>query len=303
MQVNYRLARRDDLSEVATVRAEAFNDLNRRRGFADQQLPAKPPHPFFEFALEEEREGFWVAEIDSRGVGMALCWVCDRYWFLGYLFVLPDYQNQGIGHTLLKKALSYVGQGSVDNRALITMAYNPVSMGLYMRHGMYPSVFAYRMVGQAALLRERSTVNHFLEAEEMDARLVSVSELTRLDQEVLGISRERHHRFFLSRTEATCFLFRAEGQTQGYAYVWPDGQVGPLAARTTESFRDISVTSLHRAAMRSPSQVSILVPGTNRQAIEIAFNNHLEMVLPFIFFSSKPLPSLENYLLHSPGLM
>jgi len=129
------------------------------------------------------------------------------------------------------------------------------------------------------------------------------STLVGIDRDVLGISREKHHRFFLSRTEATCFLFRAEGQAQGYAYVWPDGQVGPLAAKTTESFRDISMTSLHHAAMRNPPQISILVPGTNRQAIEIAFNNHLEIVLPFVFFSSKPLPDLENYLLHSPGLM
>jgi hypothetical protein len=38
----------------------------------------------------------------------------------------------------MKRALDHAQKNDADNRALITFAYNRVSIGLYVKHGLFP---------------------------------------------------------------------------------------------------------------------------------------------------------------------
>jgi GNAT superfamily N-acetyltransferase len=61
----------------------------------------------------------------------------QRFWYLAQLFTKPGMQAKGVGQALLSKTLQHHAQrNGADNRALITMAYNTVPGGLYVRNGV-----------------------------------------------------------------------------------------------------------------------------------------------------------------------
>jgi ribosomal protein S18 acetylase RimI-like enzyme len=151
MNIIYRPAKPADILVAAQVYSTALNDLYQRHGLGDQVVQFTQPNPYYAFCLQEEPEGFWVAESETEIVGMAISWLRGSFWFLGCLFILPTCQQSGIGRNLLDKTLEL--GSSVTNRALITFPFNRVSTALYMRYGMYPREPIYRMVGDSAVAR------------------------------------------------------------------------------------------------------------------------------------------------------
>jgi GNAT superfamily N-acetyltransferase len=97
----------------------------------------RPPR-FQLFSLKDDADGLWVAEDAGQILGFAFSWVCGDLWFLAQLFVSPDQQGSGIGNQLLKRTLDHAQKKGATNKALITFAFNRVSQGLYIRHGLYP---------------------------------------------------------------------------------------------------------------------------------------------------------------------
>jgi ribosomal protein S18 acetylase RimI-like enzyme len=138
MSIIYRRGKSEDLTDVQSVVAAAFNDLNKRRGFGASSANSSPLNPFFGFALERQPDGFWVAEDSGRFVGFSISQLYGSFWFLAYLFVMPDYQGKGLGGEPLKRTWEHGAGIPVTNRALITFAYNPESISLYMKHGLFP---------------------------------------------------------------------------------------------------------------------------------------------------------------------
>ncbi len=88
--------------------------------------------------LKEDSDGFWVATVEGKIAGITLSWVRGSLWYLAHLFVSPEHQGLDIGRNLMEKAMRHRKEAPITNRALVTFAYNPVSISLYARHGMYP---------------------------------------------------------------------------------------------------------------------------------------------------------------------
>jgi GNAT superfamily N-acetyltransferase len=72
----------------------------------------------------------------------------QRFWFLAQLFVRPGTQAKGIGQAMLTRTLQQAQESGAENHALITMAYNTASTGLYIQNGMYPREPLLRLVLQ-----------------------------------------------------------------------------------------------------------------------------------------------------------
>jgi GNAT superfamily N-acetyltransferase len=70
------------------------------------------------------------------------------------IFVRPGTQSKGIGQAMLSKTLCHAEENGAANRALITMAYNTASTGLYVRNGLYPREPLLRLVAPTALLAD-----------------------------------------------------------------------------------------------------------------------------------------------------
>jgi hypothetical protein len=126
--------------------------------------------------------------------------------------------------------------------------------------------------------------------------------LGRIDRAVLGMSRELHHGFFLEEKKSSGWLIRYRQEPAAYAYQWPDGRIGPVAALPDAPYRDI-LKSLIRPALEEGSDLSLMVPGTNRIAMETAFSFGFAVKMPYLLLSSQPFGIWDRYLFHSPGMM
>ncbi len=299
MSITYRQARLDDAPAVHRVWAEATNELNERHGFGGQPLRLAPPHPYFAFAVEKEPEGFWVAEDGDRVIGFAHSWVRGPLWFLAFLFVMPGYQGKGIGRHLLEQAITYGSHDRITSRALITFAYNPASISLYMRCGMYPREPLYTMTGRSESVRPLRNQPIGPGYERVTGEPNRLRDLCRIDDQVLGFAREAHHRYFLSVPGASCYLFGAGADPAGYAYVWSNGRVGPLAVVPPAHFTDVFTIALGLAASQGAENVFTVMSGANEQAVAVGLAHGMRIAYPLLLATSKPFGDWTRYLFHS----
>lgn len=302
MRIIYRQARFDDAPAAHRIWAEAVNDLNERHGFGGQPLRLAPPHPYFAFAVESEPQGFWVAEEGDRVIGFALSWVRESFWFLAFLFVLPDHQGKGVGRHLLEQAITSGNHHRITSRGLITFAYNPTSISLYMRYGMYPREPLYTMTGRSESVRSFQDQARKTDYERVTGEKL-LRDLCRIDDQVLGFPREPHHRYLLTVPGASCYLFRADGDPAGYGYVWPSGRVGPLAVASPVGLADVFATCLGLAANQGTEDVFTVISGANEQAVAVGLARGMRIAYPMLLMTSKPFGDWTRYLFHSAWLL
>lgn len=69
--------------------------------------------PWFEMALKEDANGFWVAEVEGELAGVTLSWVRGSLWYLAHLFVSPDHQGLDIGKNLPGESIA-TSEGVAD---------------------------------------------------------------------------------------------------------------------------------------------------------------------------------------------
>jgi GNAT superfamily N-acetyltransferase len=226
MDIACRPARPEDLDAAARIVQQAYNDLRVRHGLAPT-VPLRPPM-FQAFCLAQDPDGLWVAETGGAVVGFGFAWMRQRFWFLAQLFAEPGAQAKGVGRALLSKTFEHAERNGAENRALITMAYNTASIGLYVRNGLYPREPLFRVVAPApAIARHIAAADH--EAVPIAPWPEPREWLGQIDDEVLGFRREEYHAFLLGGPAARAVRIVRAGCPAGYAYISAEGHIGPLA--------------------------------------------------------------------------
>jgi hypothetical protein len=99
------------------------------------------------------------------------------------------------------------------------------------------------------------------------------------------------------------FLFREGGAYVGYAYISPEGHVGPLAVRRPDAIEAIFTAALRRAAEDGAAQLSALIPGCNEAVLTAAGAYGMRIVLPLMLMSSRDFGDWTCYLPRNPGFM
>jgi hypothetical protein len=205
-----------------------------------------------------------VAVESERIVGYGASWTRGDDWFLASLFVAPAAQGRGAGAALLESVW-----GEAKRRRTITDAIQPVSNALYGRRGLVPVTpvltFAGRPTKDATVEESRS--------DEAPADTRAIDELA------YGFDREVDH----------VLWSRDAGRTDShdaYAYVFPGGEIGPVAGRTPAA----AAAALAQALAHADGDVRVRIPGTARSLVEVALRAGLRL---------DPVPGL---LLLSPGV-
>lgn len=299
MSLVYRTARADELAQAEELVARSINDLTVRHGFGTIATARSPD--FQAFCLRDDPRGVWLAEDEGQIAGFALSWVCDRLWFLAELFVAPGRQGQGIGNELLARTLRQASDAGATETSLITFAFNVVSQGLYVRHGLLPRV----PIHLCSARRESLSLNEerpTLHATPIGAADGDFEKLRQLDLASLGFSREKHHRYLLADPGMKGVFLEQGGERIGYAYVGPTGHVGPLAVMHAEMMPSAFRTALALAAAGTSEQVSAFVPGPS-DALGIAAGLGMRFALPMVLMSASGFGDWTRYLPRNPGFM
>src|ERR1700682_525264 len=223
MPLVYRPARAQDLERADAIVIASINDLTERHGFGPMAV-SRPPD-FQSFSLKDDAGGLWVAEDAGEILGFAWSWVCGDLWFLAQLFVSPGQQGRSIGNQLLKQTFQHAQQSGATNRALITFTFNTVSQGLYIRNGLFPRFPIYNFSIARELLMGRLQGPQFRPVS-LEQTASDLQNLANIDARVLGVSREKHHRYLLiDRTTRGVGLYSGE-DCVGYGYVSTGGHIG-----------------------------------------------------------------------------
>jgi ribosomal protein S18 acetylase RimI-like enzyme len=295
-----RPARLEDLQRADELVARSINDLTERHGFGSMVSP-RPPR-FQQFCLEDDPDGLWVAEDDDQIVGFGFSWVCDGLWFLAQLFVSPDQQGSGVGNELLKRTLHQAEKRGATNRALITFAFNRMSQGLYIRHGLFPRLPLYLFSASREGVRDRLGGARF-RCEPLEKSAACLRKLTEIDARVLGFSREKHHGFLIDEGGTRGVAFYDGIDCVGYAYISSSGHIGPLAVVRPEAIGAAFGTAVSIAADGGASNVSAFLPGTSEAALTLAMDWGMRITFPMMVMSARPFGDWALYLPRNPGFM
>jgi ribosomal protein S18 acetylase RimI-like enzyme len=298
MSIVYRPARADELERAEALVAASINDLTLRHGFG-RMASARPPH-FQQFSLNDDPDGLWVAEDGGEILGFAFSWVCGGLWFLAELFVAPGQQGRGIGNELLSRTMEQARKVGASEKALITFAFNMVSQGLYIRHGLLPRIplYLFSVPREAWPARE-----HDIRLEAAAIKMSDLPDIAAIDARALGLSREKHHRYLIGDSELRGFLFREDGARVGYAYISPEGHVGPLAASRPDAVGPVFAAALQRASETGSAQISALIPGIGEAALGVAVAHGMRIAFPMMLMSSHAFGDWSCYLPRNPGFM
>jgi ribosomal protein S18 acetylase RimI-like enzyme len=299
MAILYRQARADDLEPAQALVVASINDLSSRHGFG--RIASLRPPLFQAFSLQDDANGLWVAEEDGgRMLGYAFSWVSGRLWFLAELFVAPDQQGRGIGQTLLQRCFTQARQAGATHKALITFAFNTVSQGLYIRHGMLPRL-PLHIVRVARNALPAGLPAAPLQAEPLDERDLPL--LAEIDAAAQGTTRDKHHRFLLGDTAMIGLKLQADGQVAGYAYASRDGHIGPLAVRQPALLGPALHSAIAATLGHGAPQISALLPGTSDQAFAVAMAHNMRLLFPMMLMASRDFGDWRGYLPRNPGFM
>ncbi len=103
--MDIRLAKKEDIVELAEVYQLAYNSLNIGENW-NQETSIKLIKYFFDL----QPDLFFVAELDDKVVGGLVAqikpWWDGNHLVEGELFVHPDHQSKGLGKKLIKKLFS-----------------------------------------------------------------------------------------------------------------------------------------------------------------------------------------------------
>jgi hypothetical protein len=251
--------------------------------------------------LNDDPDGLWVAEEAGQMLGFAFSWVCGDLWFLAGLFVSPGNQGRSIGNELLKRTLEHAQKRRAIKKALITFTFNTVSQGLYIRHGLLPRfpIYFFKIERDALMGRLQTPQLRCVRLQNIASHLHN---LAQIDAQVLGLSREKHHRFLINSNAMRGVALHAGDDCVGYVYVSSDGHVGPLAVAQPNVMSAAFRTALNLALESGSPQVSGFLTGTS-EAPRIALEHGMRITIPMLLMSTSDFRNWPLYLLRNPGFM
>jgi GNAT superfamily N-acetyltransferase len=283
------------VSELAVGPAapDDVRDIQRRRGIDDAGRRLS-----LEFA---EHGGAWVARDQGDVVAIALAHISEEERYLGDLFVEGSYRGQGIGTRLLDAALA---EADDRTRTLLLDQRDPAAFAVVLRRRISIREPILRFAGAVPRDDELAAMaagEYRFGVEAIDP-LAHGFGLSALDRQTRGTSRPEDHLSF-SRTGSGHAFFR-DGEMIGYAYVWPDGRIGPIACASEAYLVQILAYALAALGRRyGATWCSALVPGSNTRIARAALRAGLRIHDSLLVASDGTEFNLSTYVGCHPLLL
>jgi GNAT superfamily N-acetyltransferase len=233
-----------DLGALHATFVAAITSVFEPHGF---EVPASSREVFSNIQQHILETGAsYVAEHDGAVVGFGSAWTRGGDWFLASLFVRPEAQGAGVGPALLDAVW-----GDARRRRTITDAIQPVSNVLYGRRGLLPVTPLLTFSGRP----------------ELDAGGEEApADLAELDAAAYGFDRAVDHEYWAQLARRTTW-------GDAYSYVFPGGDVGPVAGATPAA----AARALAAELARANGPVRVRIPGSARELVEVALRARLRL--------------------------
>lgn len=214
-----------------------------------------------------------VADVHGDLAGVSAVRVQDQHAHIAFLFVLPSFQEQGLGRQLLDRLARIAADAGAETISLIA-SRDPRAWQRYLRLGLRPG---------PPVLSMRATQPRF--PTEMPDTGLTVSPLDpdspahldiidRLDLDVRGSRRRHEVESWLRSGDTGALLTDSDtGSTIGYVIIGhePDHvRIGPVVSRTVDRFGDVLAHAIHLAGTREGTtrhSWRVDLPGANHVAI------------------------------------
>ncbi len=235
----------------------------------------------------------WIARDESETVGLAVAHGSGDERYTGQLFLEPSYRGQGLGGKLLDAVFADAGDAA---RAVVLDPADSAGLALALRRGISPRALVVRLAG--AIPREESLMrmaagDYRFAVDTIDPTAHAFG-LNALDRETRGVVRPSDHERFARDAAGQAFFLN--GEFVAYAYVWPDGRIGPLAASSAAYLVQILAFELVTLARtHGATWCTALVPGSNVRIARAALQAGLQIQDAFTIARDEPLPDLANY--------
>jgi GNAT superfamily N-acetyltransferase len=300
-------ARRATAAAASRIITAAFRDLSTRQGRAPFSAPEDHAAAALRHVIETDGARFCLACDGERSVGFGAGLVRGAFSYCAGLFVLPEWQGRGLGRRLFEAAFEGLPvAGGVA--ALTSSAANPISNGLYARHGIYPRHALLSLRGPATRVCGSPPGHaHVLDAEPIE--MAHLDELRGIDDAVLGFDRTPDHLWFLSQPLHPGWLFRRRGRAIGYAYLGGDGtegagSVGPVATVRPGDQAEVLCCVLAELAARGQERATVVVPGPNLAAQRVLWEAGFAFEgATGLLCASRPFAHFDRYVLAGDSIM
>ena len=266
------------------------------RAFAARRCAGENERELWFHLAASSPNGAWVAKDEQTAVAIAFAHANDDEWYLSELFVEPGFREHGVGHELLTRVAQ--DSGPVTRTGLL----EPSEIGglaFFVRRGVAiqtPVLTVSGTIPKEEELARMAAGDYRFSTAAIDPQEHRVA-IDALDREVRGCARPLDHEWFAARSHGVAFFMNNE--FAGYAYVWPNGRVGPLCAYSPAylvQFFAFTLASLVRAY--GASWCTMLVPGTNIRVVRAAMRAGLSIEGVQLFASDGAMLDLSRYVGH-----
>jgi GNAT superfamily N-acetyltransferase len=245
--------------------------------------------------LAERAGGAFVALDEQTPIGIALATRGSDELTVHDLYVEPSFRSQGIGRALLDA----LAQGDELSRSGVLSVDSSDAIAFALKHGVTPQMPLMRAAGAIPrvddLLRLAANDYRFV-VRDVDVEANGYA-LDALDRETRGCERRSDHAYFAGESAGMAFYLHDE--FVGYAYVWPSGHIGPIAASSAAyvgAFLAFAMTASVRTY--GASWCSVLLPAANFRAARTALRAGLRIESQSIFATDRATHDFTRYLGH-----
>ncbi|WP_300609336.1 GNAT family N-acetyltransferase [Trebonia sp.] len=239
-----------------------------------------------------ERANAWVVRDAGEIVGIAVAHDSEEERYVGDLFVEPSYRAHGLGASLLEAAFA----GGELFRTMLVDPADARALALALRFRTTPRELVLRFAG--ALPKEEELARMAAGDYRFEVALIDASAhgfaLQELDRRARGLARPADHAAFAR--SATGQAFFLNGECVAYAYVWPDGRLGPLACASEAYLVQIfayALVTLQRSFRAS--WCTMLIPGSNRRIARSALRAGLTIEETSVLATDSRSADLSTY--------
>ncbi len=246
-----------------------------------------------------ERSAVWIVRQDEEAAGIVFAGGGDDETYVHELFVRPPHRRNGFGSRLLEEATR-----EARSRFATLDAADGGSQAFAIRHGAAMRGVLLQCTGavprEEDLLRLAASEGRRFEVAPLDIGAQRFA-VEALEREVRGAPLGADHAILGGLASGSAFFINDE--LIGYAYVWPDGRIGPVIASSTSYLEQIFAFAF-AALMRGhgATWAQCLVPGENTRILRAAIGFGLTIETAWLTARTSEAGDASRYVACHPLL-